>query len=289
MMMKRIAHIEVPFGLGTINFPYSLSNIAGHGSFLCLAVSYLESDVVYLRIYAFSGISLSILFQYCREVPLWIPIRWNSLFLIINALMIALLIKEANDASNIPEEQEELFMTVFSKHSMKPVDFLRLMSIAERREVAEGDKIVEQGRKHQHLHLIQSGKLSVRRDNDQVGVIHAHQFAGAMSFLTWEGNYEIRRNARKEREGEFLLWEEFSDSGWGGLKLNLPGIGGSDGSERRKEREEIDWELGYADVTCEEDCVVYSWSFKDLHELLAEHPRIGLVVEGCISKGALTI
>jgi len=34
-----------------------LSNIAGHGAFVFLAVSYLDSDFLQLRLYAMSGIS----------------------------------------------------------------------------------------------------------------------------------------------------------------------------------------------------------------------------------------
>ena len=45
-------------------FPiYTFSNVAGHGAFLCLAISYMESDFMMLRIYAATGISLSIVFQ----------------------------------------------------------------------------------------------------------------------------------------------------------------------------------------------------------------------------------
>lgn len=103
--------------------PFSWSEAAGHGSFVFLALSYLENDFLWLRMYAFSGketicivtvtymflslvhvrigITLSIIFQYYREIPLWIPIRWNFLFLLINGVMIALLLKEQNDANNI--------------------------------------------------------------------------------------------------------------------------------------------------------------------------------------------
>jgi hypothetical protein len=37
----------------------------------------------------------------------------------------------------------------------------------------------------------------VKRDGDLTGEINENQFAGAMSFLTWEGNYEIRQAAQK--------------------------------------------------------------------------------------------
>jgi len=87
------------------------------------------------------------------------------------------------------------------------------MSIAERREVKTGEKLVEQGMRHHRLHLILSGKFSVKRDGDLTGEINENQFAGAMSFLTWEGNYEIRQAAQKFKEEEFSFWNNTGE-GW---------------------------------------------------------------------------
>ena len=93
---------------------YTWSNLAGHSSFLLLALSYLEKDFLQLRIFAASGMSLSIIFQYYREKPLWIPIRWNFLFILINSSMIALLLKETADAnSNMSRDEKELYHTFF--------------------------------------------------------------------------------------------------------------------------------------------------------------------------------
>lgn len=55
---------------------YSFADLTGHGAFVFLAISYLETDITNLRLYAASGISLSILFQYYRAIPLWLPIKY---------------------------------------------------------------------------------------------------------------------------------------------------------------------------------------------------------------------
>ena len=52
---------------------------------------------------------------------------------------------EANDANNLPEEQKEIYDRVFKSHGMKLVDFLHLMSIAERHEIKRNEKLVELG------------------------------------------------------------------------------------------------------------------------------------------------
>jgi hypothetical protein len=96
-------------------FSYTLSNIAGHSSFLLLALSYLEKDFLNLRLFAASGMSLSIIFQYYREKPLWIPIRWNVLFLLINTSMVAALLMERAEADHMSPDEKILYSTFFEK------------------------------------------------------------------------------------------------------------------------------------------------------------------------------
>eukprot|EP01039_Chlorochromonas_danica_P010348 gene10346-11456_t len=113
MITRKRLLLTLPNGQSLLSYQYNLSDLAGHGSFLFLAFSYMENDFYHLRLYAMSGITLSILFQYYREVPLWIPIRWNSLFLIINAVMIAFLLRDDLAAKNLGEEEQRLYEEVF--------------------------------------------------------------------------------------------------------------------------------------------------------------------------------
>jgi hypothetical protein len=50
--------------------------------------------------------------------------------------------KDERDASSVTDEQKALFRGVFESKGMKPVDFMRLMAIAERIDAKRGDKIV---------------------------------------------------------------------------------------------------------------------------------------------------
>jgi hypothetical protein len=47
----------------------NMSNLCGHGSFLLLAMAYLESDVLLLRVFSAGGIALSVLFQVRPALP----------------------------------------------------------------------------------------------------------------------------------------------------------------------------------------------------------------------------
>lgn len=174
---------------------FNYSNVAGHAAFASMAVSYIETDIMLLRMFAVSGLSLSIVFQYYREVPLWIPIRWNSLFFIINIAMIGLLLKKERDAQFLPDEQKELFMNCFQTVGMIPTEFLQLMQIAERREYKKGDFIAKQGETRTTLLLVKKGKGAVIRDGKTVGKVKENMFIGEMSFLAF-GAYETKKLSR---------------------------------------------------------------------------------------------
>eukprot|EP00601_Ochromonadales_sp_CCMP2298_P015250 CAMPEP_0173234528 /NCGR_PEP_ID=MMETSP1142-20121109/10276_1 /TAXON_ID=483371 /ORGANISM="non described non described, Strain CCMP2298" /LENGTH=252 /DNA_ID=CAMNT_0014164579 /DNA_START=133 /DNA_END=888 /DNA_ORIENTATION=- len=178
----------------------TLSDLAGHCSFLFLAFSYLENDLLHLRIFAISGISLSVVFQYYREKPLWIPIRWNSLFLVINAVMILLLLKDERDAGNIPEEERLLFENLFQNKGMKPVNFLHLISNAKRLELKKGDQIVSEKTLNTRVYLVKSGQLSMVKTGAHARPIGENQFVGSMSFLSWQNRVGVAKQEKKQRE-----------------------------------------------------------------------------------------
>ncbi|CAB1116594.1 unnamed protein product [Ectocarpus sp. CCAP 1310/34] len=160
------------------------SNQCGHLSFVILALAYLETDVLALRAYAASGIGLSILFQFYRAQPLWIPIGWNGVFLLINVSMIGLLLKEKSEAAHIGDdpEQARTFQEVFAPVELTPVDFVRLMDLAERRVLAKGTRLSEEGQPQEEVFLIVEGAAEVEAESAAVGHLEQKQFVGSMAF-----------------------------------------------------------------------------------------------------------
>ena len=186
----------------TYDFPFSrhrqvmsYSDICGHLSFMCLAASYLATDITYLRMSAVTGITLSIVFQYYREAPLWIPIRWNFIFLLTNIVLLIALFKEANDADNLPEEQKQLYVNVFKDvGNMKMADALHLMMIANRKCYSEGIPVISRGKNRKHLFIILKGKCKVvNKDGETVSELGPNQFISEKSFAAWKAKYGEKR------------------------------------------------------------------------------------------------
>jgi len=184
MVCASTINYTVPLLSKRVSHTLSLSDLSGHASFLLLMISYLETDFLHLRMFAASGVFLSIIFQYYREKPLWIPIRWNALFLLINLTMIFMILKEIEDANNIPAEKKVMY-EAFERKGMKPVDFMLLINAAKKIEVKQGEEIVSEQIKNTRVFFVKSGELSVIKNGSKIRTVEANQFSGEMSFLRW--------------------------------------------------------------------------------------------------------
>ena len=235
----------------TINLPsigpvrWTMAEAAGHGAFMALALSYAERDVLNLRVYACSGIILNILFQYYRATPLWIPLRWNFLFLLINSAMIGISLKERNEAEYVPEEMKRLYDTVFKKLGMSKVDFMHMMKCAKMEKVEKGEFLVRRGGERDSLYLVQRGSFDVIRAGTKVAELRQGQFVGERSW--------------KERN--------YSSS-------DQPPSSSSSSSTKVK---------GMNDVVGKVESAVYRWTFADLDVMLAQEPGVALAFERLMS------
>jgi hypothetical protein len=88
-MMVTPKVFRVPF-LG-ISIKMSAMEAFGHLSFVLLGAAYMTRDVVTLRCIAVGGLSAAVVFQFFRPVPLWLPLRWNLVFVGINAAWVGVL------------------------------------------------------------------------------------------------------------------------------------------------------------------------------------------------------
>ena len=301
----------------------SLSDIAGHASFVVLAISYTETELLNLRMYAAAGVSLSMVFQYYRDKPLYLPLKWNFLFLTINIAMLGILIKSARDASVLPDEQKKLYSEFFQEHGMHSIEFMQLMSIAKRHEFKTGDYLAMQGKKRDKLHLIVAGQGKVVRDDEQIGTLNQNQFVGEMSYLAWEakqakrrkvGNDSVNSNgpssgqtsgsmtmmANAPSEGKVETSEKGSwlsaSMAWlsgavsyttDALSTSNPSTSGLGFTLPPKAAHVIgvanEDMIGSASVVCTEPCVVYTFSFPDLDSLSRKSETIASTLEKCMS------
>jgi hypothetical protein len=234
--------------LGGRQIKFVWTNICGHGAFLYLALSYLETDIWNLRLFATGGIVLQMFFQYYRPQPLWIPIKWNVIFLIINAFMIGQIYYEYVTAENVTLEEKNIYASMFRDLGMNIVSYFRLISCAERVVLTPGEALISAGVHNDYLSLVISGSLDVIREGEAVSSIGPEMFCGEMSFLQWKD--ELRKHLLKDPVAE----------------PNTVHI------------------LGVGSIVAAEETVIYRWRFWDLHKLFLRDMQIGVVVERLLSN-----
>ena len=124
----------------------SISELAGNLAFICVAAAYLNTEILVLRLLAMGGIGLSIVFQYYRDIPLWIPIRWNVLLLCINAAMATTLILERRRAEQMSPELARLYqLGHFENRGFSRVEFCKLFDVGTKVKLKSGDTIARDG------------------------------------------------------------------------------------------------------------------------------------------------
>ena len=333
-------------------FTLSYSEISGHTAFLFSLCMFLETDIFNLRLFAVGSIMSSVVFQYYREVPLLIPIRWNILFILINIGMIGLLLRDYHEAEYLPKEEKELYLKYLAAEGMDKIDFMHLMARAERQVVAPGQYFVKQGEMNYRVYYVANGSFEVLRDQDVAAILGPNTFVAEMGFVKWRDFMSQRQRVQAKKEEEIRRKETMFDFQTVSKELqrSLSYMGGTlatptiealeeekaaaakqkateEQQQQQQQQQASSWQTwlgimplgsaeevkssytdvdkdgcvldpasGYkidvvhdgivssADVRAKEECIVHSWKFSDLEELMAQRTGAALVLERSFSS-----
>jgi hypothetical protein len=136
--------LPIPRWITPRSIQFTISEIFGHASFVLVAVSYATDDFLLLRIIAVAGSASMLAFTYFHPHGriLWLPFKWNMLFIFINGYRIVKALYYQNVgrfmSSNLKNIKNEYF------ESMDMVDYAHLIRYAEEEEFDEGDVVVLQ-------------------------------------------------------------------------------------------------------------------------------------------------
>lgn len=161
----------------------SLSQVAGHTSFVFAIAAFSVKDILDLRCLAISSTSLAMIFQYYRPTPLVIPLKWNVFVLGINAFMATSLYLERRDAENMSLDMKELYVSGdFKRRGFSNVEFNKLFSLATRRELKPGKVLMYEGKQNTTIYYLVGGKVDIMSGKRRLANIE-DSFIGEMSFL----------------------------------------------------------------------------------------------------------
>jgi len=182
--------------------------IAGHLAFGLIAFSFLVKDILWLRIVSIVASLFSVFYNWVIPVePMWIPIGWNFVFVLLNLYHIAIIVYEKRPVHMSPKHKE-LYETMFK--NMTPVEFLKITKIADWVHFKSGELITQKGHAVSTLNLIYNGTVDVKVEGKKVAQLKDGQFVGEMSFITEKA---ATATCVVKHDTECLVWkqEQFKD------------------------------------------------------------------------------
>ena len=136
--------VPVPRWVSPHHYTITLSEVCGHASFILVAVSYAMDDFLELRIIAVAGSTAMLFFTYFHPHGrvLWLPFKWNVLFILINSYRIGNVYKKRFHAQQLPAE----LLNIREKHFyvLDPEDFYKLVEMGRMETFNPGDLVVAQ-------------------------------------------------------------------------------------------------------------------------------------------------
>lgn len=169
----------------------TVSEVFGHSSFILVALSYAVEDFLHLRLIAIAGSSAMLVFTYFHPHgrPLWLPFKWNALFILINSYRVIKVYTDRFFAGQLDELM--LYMHDHHFYVMDLIDFAELINAGTRETFQKGQVLVQQGGDNRSVRLVLKGELQVQRDGITTYLMHQGNFiseSGLHAGLLLRGN-----------------------------------------------------------------------------------------------------
>ncbi len=162
-------------------FTLTMVDAFGHLSFALIAVSYAVRDMLVLRVISVASGLIGLFYNYLLPGgTLWLAIFWISLFMIINSARIIGLYSEQRSIS-FSEDEKELYQTIFREFS--PVEFMKLMRLANWKEIPQNEIIAREGEEFESLKFLFNGEVIIKKEGKDIARARDGAMIGEMSFL----------------------------------------------------------------------------------------------------------
>jgi Popeye protein conserved region len=174
--LRRPRSLPIPRYISPKFQQVTVAECFGHLSFLLVATSYAVDDFVLLRCIAVVASTCMLCFTYYHPHgrPLWLPFRWNVLFIALNTYRIGNVYWHQYWAQQI-----DIALIDFRNRNfyiMSPIDFAKLVRLARVEEYRHGDVVVTQGAMNYQVRLVLHGECRVL-------------YNGALTYILEEANF----------------------------------------------------------------------------------------------------
>jgi CRP-like cAMP-binding protein len=183
--------LPIPRWISPQHVTTTYSECFGHASFILVAISYYTDDFLTLRTVAIAGSSVMLVFTYFHPHGrvLWLPFKWNLMFIAINGYRVMKVHLDrffANQLSPLMHYMHDHHFYVMDK-----VDFARLARLGTTERFRKGEMVVGQDQDNRYVRLVLKGELNVERDGVITYQLHEGNFiseSGLHAGLLLRGN-----------------------------------------------------------------------------------------------------
>lgn len=154
----------IPRWIAPRHYTVTFSECFGHSSFILVAASYATDDFITLRSIAVIGSTAMLAFTYFHPhgQVLWLPFKWNILFIAINSYRLGIIMYQQYLADMMPEEMKRIREEHF--YVVEPIGWSKLIRSGREETYQPGALIVQQGDMNPYIRLVLEGELEVMRD-----------------------------------------------------------------------------------------------------------------------------
>ena len=153
-----------------------------------------------LRVLAVASQFFAIPFFMLQPEPLWTPVGWTVLFMVINLYHITRILLERRPVG-FTDDERQLYELTF--HSLQPRDFLKLVKCGEWKTAFLGEKMLQYGQHISQISVPISGMVSASRGGVQIGTFTPGDMIGAGIVLTGQPSFI---DADCMQEVRYICW-----------------------------------------------------------------------------------
>jgi CRP-like cAMP-binding protein len=160
---------------------FSIETIPGHIAYAIIAVSYLLTNIFWLRVAAVVGLGFEIVYFLLSGSPVWTSVIWDTLFILINLVQVARLLRDRLSLK-LTKDQKAFIAPIVK--DLDKAQIAQLLRTAEWRTLEAGAPLTIEGMPVQELTFICEGQTEVTVKDQLVAHVTAGSFVGDVSFTT---------------------------------------------------------------------------------------------------------
>jgi Popeye protein conserved region len=150
-----------------------------HVAALFTLFCYLFRDQIKLRIFAAIGdLLLSVYYYVAFPDPLWNPMVWSLLNVVINTVMILLILRDGREGG-MSDDELQLFRNL---DTLTPGQFRKLAKAGTWHHADEAVTLTTEGETPNQLHFVLNGAVQILKANRKIPV-EANLFIGELAYM----------------------------------------------------------------------------------------------------------